>query len=325
MESATHHFVPIMHQRKFTANKRGEIFVYDKRWQADPRLKQPRGQGFEKHLYSISMKDGVRSSAIEDEHFSRIDHAASSCLNLNPLERFKHKEILALYAASLIIRNPRLIDSMKMNSQPIMTETLERMRSDPEFRQRVRKHVSSDEEFEAMMAAIAPGKAFARLTREASMLFNFGAMPSVAEGIAQCDWILMLASRETRFILPDVPVFSCDPYSLERSVAGTGRSGNETTLPLTPQKCLLIRPTIAGKTGGFRVRPASPEVVWEINRRSAYASIDRFFASHPEVQLKKLAGEFPPRPAEQTSFSCEEVVFIPNLVDNRYFSPIWPE
>ncbi len=46
---------------------------------------------------------------------------------------------------------------------------------------------------------------------------------------------------------------------------------------------------------------------------------------YPDEQLKKLVGEFPPRPAEQTSFNYEEVVFIPNLIDNHYFSPIWPE
>lgn len=309
-----------MHQRQFAANKRGEIFVYDKRWQAEPTLKQPRGQGYEKHLYSILMNDGVRSSAIEDDHFSKIDNSASLCLDLNPLEGSQHRTTLATYLASLIMRNPRLIDGLHINSEPLMTEDLQRMLSNPEFRQRLRKRVSSDEEFESMMAAFAPGKATAKLTREASMLFNFGAMPSVAECVACCNWTLLL-SRETRFILSDVPVFTCDPNRVDRSVAGVGIHGNETTLPLTPHKCLLIRP---GKPGGFRVRRASPETVREINRRSAYASVERFFASRPDEQLKMLVNEFPPRPAEQTAFMHEGLVIMPNLVDNHFFSPIWP-
>lgn len=325
MESVDHHFVPIMHQRQFAANKKGEVFVYDKRWQSDPRLKQPRGQGYEKHLYSILRHDGVRSSEVEDEHFKKIDNAAASCLDLNPRDGHKHKPVLAVYAASLVLRNPRLIDSMRLNSEPLMTEMLLRMRSDPEFRRRIRARVSSDEEFEAMMSAIAPGKVSATLTREASMLFNFGVLPSITANIETCEWILMLAPRESHFVLPDVPVFTCDPHSSNRSPAGLGNYRNETSLPLTPHKCLLLRPTDCSKPGGFRVRRASSEVVREINRRSAYASMDRFFASRPDELLKKLAGEFPPRPAEQTAISSEDMVIMPNLVDNNFFSPVWPD
>lgn len=314
-----------MHQRQFAANKKGEVFVYDKRWQSDPRLKQPRGQGYERHLYSILRHDGVRSSEIEDEHFSKIDHAASSCLDLNPHDGFKHKPVLAAYAASLILRNPRLIDCLQLNSEPLMTEMLLRMRSDPEFRRRMRSRASSDEEFESMMAAIAPGKVSATLTREASMLFNFGVLPSITAKIETYDWVLLLAPSDSHFVLPDVPVFTCDPHSLNRSPAGIGNYRNETTLPLTPRKCLLFRPTDESKPGGFRVRGASSDHVMEINRRSAYASMDRFFASRPDELLKKLAGEFPPRPAEQTTVSLENMIMMPNLVDNNFFSPVWPE
>jgi hypothetical protein len=55
------------------------------------------------------------------------------------------------------------------------------------------------------------------------------------------------------------------------------------------------------------------------------AAMESATQHYPDEQLKKLVGEFPPRPAEQTSFNYEEVVFIPNLIDNHYFSPIWPE
>jgi len=314
-----------MHQRQFAANRKGEVFVYDKRWQTDPRPKQPRGQGYERHLYSILRHDGVRSSEIEDQHFKKIDSAASTCLDLNPRDGFKHWPVLAEYAASLILRNPRSIDCMQLNSEPLMTEMLLRMRSDLEFRRRIESRASSDEEFEAMMAAIAPGKVSVKLTREASMLFNFGALTSVTETIATCEWVLMLAPRDSHFVLPDVPVFTCDPHSSNRSSAGLGSYRNETMLPLTPHKCLVIRPPDEGKPGGFRVRGASSEDVREINRRSAYASMDRFFSSRPDEQLRKLSGEFPPRPAEQTFISSGDVTVITNLVDNNFFAPVWPD
>jgi hypothetical protein len=50
--------------------------------------------------------------------------------------------------------------------------------------------------------------------------------------------------------------------------------------------------------------------------------MDRFFASRPDELLKKLASEFPPRPAEQTTISLGEITVIPNLVDNNFFSPL---
>ena len=322
MASTKHHFVPEMHLRQFTANNRGEILVFDKRWQAKPSLKQPSGQGYKKHLYSIKTKDGAYTSAIEDDHFSKIDNAASLCLNGNDSKLKQSRTTLSNYIASLIIRNPRQIDSMHTNSEPLMTEVLNRMQSNPEFRQRVRARVSSDEEFNSMMETIAPGKATAKLTNEAVMILNFGAMFSIAKHIEDCDWTLLLAPRGSQFILSDVPVFTCDPNSKKISIAGLGNPGNETILPLTPNKCLLIRP---GKHIGFRVRGASQATVREINRRSAYTSVERFFASQQCSELMMLVKEFPPRPAEQTAFKHEEYVIMPNLVDNHLFSPIWPE
>lgn len=203
-----------------------------------------------------------------------------------------------------------------------MTQQLSRMFSNFDCLQRIGKLLASDDELKEMSVIVAAGKATMRLTRGASMLVNFGAMPSIGDCIAGCDWILLLAPRESRFTLSDVPVFTCDPYSSERSRAGVGLDRNETTLPLTPQKCLLLRP---GRSSGFRVRRASAETVLEINRQSAYASVERIFVSRPDEQLKALVSEFPPRLAEQSASTHEGITTISNLVNNQNFRPIWPE
>lgn len=322
MASVKHHFVPQMHLRLFTTNTRGEILVYDKRPQAAPRPKQPSGQGYRDDLYTVSMKDGTRSSAIEDDHYSKIDSEAAICIDRHPRELNKHRASLSTYLASLILRNPRQIEEFQKNSEPLMTEKYRRMWSNPEFRQRVRKRVSSDAEFDAMMEAFAPDKATAQLSSEAAMIFNFGTISTIAEHISNNDWTILLAPEGSEYILSDVPAFTCDPNSTETSIAGLGNPGNETTLPLTPSKCLLIRP---GKPRGYRVRAASQATVREINRRSAYSAVKCFFASRQSPELMLLVNEFPPRPSEQTAFKLGNCVVMPNLVDNSLFSPVWPQ
>lgn len=322
MGSTKHHFVPQMHLRQFSANSKGEILVYDKRWQGDPRPKQPSGQCYREHLYSLSSDDGSRSSAIEDEHYSKIDSAAAMCLRRHPQSLNQHRETLSTYLASLILRNPHQIDGLQKNSEPLMTEMYNRMWTDPEFRQRVRNRVSTDEEFESMMNAYAPGNARVQLSGEAAMLYNFGTIASVAASVSNCDWTILVAPRGMEYIISDVPTFTCDPSSPETSIAGLGNPGNETTLPLTPGKCLLIRP---GKPGGYRIRTATEVAVREINRRSAYSATARFFASRKSSELTLLAEEFPPRPSVQKAFKHENCVVIPNLVDNSHFSPVWPK
>lgn len=260
------------------------------------------------------------STAVEDNHYSKIDDSAAHCIAQHPSRINEHRDTLSTYLASLIMRNPRQIDYLETNSEQLMTEMFYRICNNPEFRQRVRARVSSDEEFESMMAAFAPGKATAKLTREAAMIINFGTIPSVAETISNCDWTLLLAKRDSQFVLSDVPVFTCDPSSSEISPAGLGNPGNETTLPLTPKMCLLIRP---GIHRGYRVRAATDGVIREINRRSAYSAVERFFASRTFPELMTLLKEFPPRPSEHTAFKQGNCFVMPNLVDNAPFSPVW--
>lgn len=321
MGSAKHHFVPQMHLRQFSATRKGEILVYDKRWQGEPRPKQPSGQCYREHLYRLTSDDESRSSAIEDKYYSKIDSAAAICLGKHAQDLNQHRETLSTYLASLILRNPHHIDGFQKNSEPLMTEMYNRMWADPEFRQRVRNRLSTDEEFESMMNAYAPGNARVQLSGEAAMLHSFGTIASVAASVSKCDWTILIAPRGMDYIISDVPVFTCNPSSPETSIVGIGNPGNETTLPLAPGKCLLIR---SGKPGGFRIRTATEVAVREINRRSAYSAIERFFAARQSSELTLLAEEFPPRPSVQTAFKHENCVVIPNLVDNSHFSTLWP-
>jgi len=305
-----------MHLARFAPQ--GRICVYDKRWNAPPRPKAPKGQAYEENLYSFTTTDGILTSTIEDQLLSKIDAAGAREIDAlhqtaSPISR----QDLASYIASLILRSPRAIEVNRLMGTRLFEKMYPRVLRDAGFQERLRKRCKDDNDFRALMEAAAGAPI--EMHRDFAMTSHIAVLPQLTGNLMHCECQLLLAKGVEEFIIADSPVFTCNPHSDVRSVAAPGRPGNETTLPLSAQFCLLLRPEGSGR---FVRRLISDELVREINNRSAYAARHKFFGSRAQSSWTELAQLSPCNEASINNAEYDNALVFYREIDNQHFTPI---
>jgi len=321
MPSTKHHYVPQSHLRRFAANAAGEMFVYRKGARKNPFLKQPKGQGFGRDLYSVKTPDGGHDSGIEDSYLARIDDfGAKACSRLPAGDLEADAAAFALYLASLTLRNPQAIEVTGKIGDALGAEVYRRLYfNDAEFRKNLRASVESDEEFERMMEACHPDHTKITANRKIAMLQQMDLHERVAVGFLDGSLSVMVAEGDHEFILSDDPVFACIPTMDGVAPVGLGVPGVEVTMPISPKLCLMAVPS---GTSEIRRIGADERTVSEVNLRSAFSARERFFAASSRPELLKLVERFPERSRPVTIEKVPNIFAFWCPLDHSLFSPI---
>lgn len=315
MASSRHHFIPQSHLRRFCSSQEA-IQVYDKRANS-PRAKSPKSEAFEWDLYSYKLDDGSLTSKIEDDFLQRIDDVGAKQITAilraaRPLSRYE----LALYVASLHLRNPWEIDVQQATGSVLMQETYERVLKDESFLARLRQSGETEEESAQILEGAKIAKV--RLSREFIMSIHMNLHPKVTNVVAARDWVLLLAGGTQEFILSDCPVVVCNPYSERKSAAAVGMPDAEVILPLNPHACLLM----ADSGGRFCTKYVSDEIVSEVNLRSLWSARRRFYSSNAFAR-EWLKVSFPIREVCPVTYKIGNVTHMRREADNHHFDPIY--
>jgi Protein of unknown function (DUF4238) len=126
---------------------------------------------------------------------------------------------------------------------------------------------ASDDEIKAwaieQIKAFGDGRATISLPDAAPFQAMLTSVSSVAAGVAQMDWTLLVASSE--FITSDRGIAMWDPQlPASRGNAWESSPAAETTVPVAPSACLTLTPG----TGAFAVRHVDAAAVDTINLRT---------------------------------------------------------
>jgi hypothetical protein len=318
-----HHYVPQMHLKRFatSANSR-TVVVYDKEWKTN-RTRGIKGQAYERDLYTLNCGSAQETTGIEENFLAGVDNYASVALDglLSGSLDQRHREVLSVYIASLIVRNPRLIEAQQQHDSRVGAEMYRRMYSyDPDFRAGVQAHFDTDEEFQECWRAAAPEQVALTANREMTMLVGMSIVERIWKVVLAMSWTLMLTEGDDRFILGDRPVFSCKPGGDGKSPVGLHTAGQETIVPVSSRVCLVVT---KGTSSSFVTQAAAGWQVHEINLRSAHAAKRRFFGPEVRREWLNLVNCFDAWDEKTEFFEAPNLYVSLDPVDNDLFRPLF--
>ena len=320
-----HHYVPRMHLKRFATPANGRmVVVYDKEWKAT-RTGGVKGLACERDLYTLNCGTPKEDTGIEDEFLAKVDNDASTSLDAlagGVLEQ-RTREVLAVYFATLVLRNPRLIEAQRQHDARFYTEIYRRMYLfEPRFRAGVRSHFKTEAEFQECWKAAAPEHVAVTANKERTMCTGMSIVERISNAILGMSWTLLVSSGREMFILGDRPIFSCRPGMTGRSPVGLHTPGAETIIPVSSHACLVLS---REPSQAFAWQNASGSQVLEANTRSAHAARRRFFATEVRQEWVDLANRFDKWDGKIDSFVAPNLDISLNLVDNHLFRPLLSE
>jgi Protein of unknown function (DUF4238) len=313
-----------MHLKRFAmpASSR-KIVVYDKEWKTVEENKGVKGQAYERDLYTLNPGEPDENTIIEDEVLKRIDNDAAVSLDnlLAGILDTRGRATLALYASSLIMRNPKFIEKRRQDMTRDGKEIYRRMYLyNQEFKDSLRQDFATEDEFQEAWKAGAPEHVTITANKEAAMAIAVQTVEEIAEVIFKLPWTLLSASGDDHFVLADDPVFCCNPTVKSRSPVGLLTHSAETILPVSSSACLVM--TAVG-SHAYRMQKAASWQVNEINTRSAYAASRRFFGPAFNEEWRKLMGRFSKWDGTVDFFQAPNLDVSIQAVDNQLFRPLF--
>src|SRR6266581_7193576 len=189
--SHNHHFVPRMHLKRFATPANAKmVIVYDKEWKTT-RTGGVKGQACERDLYTLDCGSPSENTGIEDKFLAKIDNDAAITLDglLRGVLSEHNRGVLAVYLATLVLRNPRVIEAQRQHDARVYKEIYRRMYlHDPRFRARVRKQFKTEAEFQDCWKATAPEHVTVTANRERTMWTGMSLVERISNAVLGMSW-----------------------------------------------------------------------------------------------------------------------------------------
>jgi hypothetical protein len=292
MAAKKHHYLPQFLIRRF-AQPGPPPFV----WRLDKksgrtRLVPPKSQAARHQYYRMEVEGAPFGPEFPEQTLSRIESLAAPAITRiasGALPSLDERHALALFAALQHVRTPagrrelRFMDEFAAKMQMEL-----KLGNRSGFAQRMRDtgHGGSDEELEELrqrtLRDLREGQVDIESTEEREIGLMFMSLDVVAPTLlSDFDWIALHSDSEACFVLPDVGLGRIDPTPRHRG-AGTGWASSpnsETTLPIDPRACLLVRPG----EGRFGTATLDARAVEDVNVRSYAASEVCYFGQSQEA------------------------------------------
>jgi hypothetical protein len=290
-----HHYVPVFYQKGF-ANDAGLLWVYDRNKGTYKEL-HPLSICFKKDLYAVKPEGKPPNMQVETDILKIIDYAGSVGIRdftVNSPSREAEQEV-ALFMAFQWTRVPTMSRDIRATYAKLIEEltriafaNVERAKSLIEQHERETGEVIGVTA-ESIVESVR-GKQFEIVATETAFLTTMleQAM-SLTKVLLRLDWEVLIAPRETGFIICDCPVVVVPPRDCGQ--VGFMVPDSAKYFPLSRSLCLRL-----GEPGKRRrLRKLDKEAVRVVNLNIA-ANSERFIMGASKEQLENVVS----RSASQT-------------------------
>jgi hypothetical protein len=306
-EPKRHHYVPRFLLKRFAEHpdaKKPSVWWLSKATGANAR-RNVENEAVIGHYYRISNATDV-PAGFPEKVLSDIEGPAAEAIREVETQprslSLEHRQALALFVVLQHKRTPagrehlrfvdelthRLLTEVNLNNPESWADAMKTTGDFESDEQAERERLETLRDFQE-------GRVIVESTPDREIAGMFLAAPEVSSFLATdaFSWSLLQPNGEQRFVLGDSPVALYETGSPEKPGGlGFAAPGVETTLPLSPTTCLLLRPRAESR---LRVIPVDDNAVRHINLRSyAWAQRCIWGASHQDVVDVRIAAKQDP-------------------------------
>ena len=284
-----HHYVPVFYQGNFT-NDKGLLWVYDRARQTYKEL-HPRVICFEKDLYTVKPEGKPPDMQVETKVLSVVDGLGSKGIRDFQINRpsKEAEQAIAFFMAFQWNRVPAISRDVRLTYAKAIEELSKVAFANVDRARSLMERYAGDTDIPSTvtpesMVQFVHGDHFQVVATETAFLANMMKQATrLTEVLLQLDWEVLIASRETGFIICDCPVVVVPPKGEEQ--VGFAVPGSAKYFPLSRHLCLRL-----GDPGRRRrLRRLDKESVRIVNQNIA-ANSERFVIGPSRVQLENIVG-----------------------------------
>jgi hypothetical protein len=301
-----HHYVPVFYQSNFT--KDGLLWVYDRKRGTYKQL-HPRVICFEKDLYAVKPENRPPDMQVESKILRLVDSLGSRGIRDFLVGRPNNEAeyAVAFFMAFQWCRVPTMSRDIRTTYAQLIEE-LSRItfanveRAKAVMEQHERDTGEALQVTPESMVESVQGKQFEIVATETAFLTNMmDQAMSLTRVLLQVDWEVLVACKETGFIICDCPVVVVPPKGSDQ--VGFLVPGSAKYFPLSRHLCLRL-----GEPGKSRKhRRIDKEAVRIVNQNVA-ANSERFIIGPSRVQLENIVSRSGSATMESTPrFTVETV------------------
>jgi hypothetical protein len=140
---------------------------------------------------------------------------------------------------------------------------------------------------ENMVSAVRKGRVLIEAPQARTIAFTLQMSLDLCDAIERMQWTILQAEPGSSFVVSDSPIAMYDPHLPRMAANAIGSSPTaETTLPIGPRHCLVLRPL--GRE--LEIVGASPDLVHQINLRTyAWAGRWLYGSQHDVIDTHQRA------------------------------------